>query len=321
MIIQKLFTEKYRPKSIDAMILLPRIKDAIFKNDQFVLTGNLLLTGTYGTGKTSLANILTSTLPTLKINASYDSSVDDLREEVTDFCRQSAGSVFDQNWDPSNKWKIVFFDEFDGISSKYQEALRGFIEEHSDRVRFVATCNNINAISPAIQSRFTVLHFDPKDQTETEWLKSEYLERAQLIAKKAGLNIDDNELESIINRSFPDLRTVFNRLQELTISGSEINNTGKSYDQLFDLFKSVQDTEKTYAWIIQNFGDKVEPALKMLGRPLAQWIFTNKPELSSRVALILPKVVHYNSLLEKAADPVVLLAALIFEIQDILNKK
>lgn len=321
MIIQKLFTEKFRPASVEAMILLPRIKEKLFKDDQLVLSNNLLLTGTQGTGKTSLANLLASQFPTLKINASYNNSIDDLREEVTDFCRQSAGSIFDQNWDPSNKWKIVYFDEFDGISNKYQDALRGFIEEHSDRVRFIATCNKISNISPAIQSRFKVIQFDPINMEESDFLKKEYLERCQIICNKVGLKVADNWLINTINQSFPDLRSVFNTLQEASINGIENTSQISQSTKLFDLFKSAPDTEKTYNFVMENYGDKIEPALKQLGRPFAQWIFANKPESIGKIPTILPKVVWYSSILPNAMDPLVLLTSLIYEIQEILNKK
>ena len=95
MIIEKLFWEKYRPKSIGAMILLPRIEKQVTKDDEFVITGNLLFTGSSsGTGKSSLANLIAGK-HALKINASYNSSVEDLKENVMDFCRQVGDGIFD----------------------------------------------------------------------------------------------------------------------------------------------------------------------------------------------------------------------------------
>ena len=167
MIVNKLFWKKYRPKNIEGMILLPRIKkEVINDNGEIIIDNNLLFVSGPGLGKSSLAELI---IPkrALVINASYNSSVENLKEEVTDYCRMVGNNIFDDNYNPNEKqWKFVYLNEFDGVSQKYQEALKGFIEENVERVRFIATCNNINKLSPEIRSRFTEINFEPQNSEE-----------------------------------------------------------------------------------------------------------------------------------------------------------
>ena len=321
MIIKKLYTEKYRPKHIDAMILLPRIQKELLNADgEIELSGNLLLVSSAsGTGKTSLANVLVPD-GALKVNASYNSSVEDLKDTVIDFCRTA--DIFGSS--TINGYKIVYLDEFDGTSAKYQEALRGFIEEYSDRIRFIATANTLAKISPAMLSRFTVIKFDPENQEEIDFLKDAYLERAELIKEKNNLIVTEDQLKYIINNSFPDLRSVFNVLQNIEKTGSYakgINLQKNVNTDLYGIIFGHIKEEKTYAWVIENFGDKVENLLKICGRPLASYIFDSKSEYTSKVPRIM-KVVneHLNQLLT-TPDPVVLALSCVYSIQEIINNK
>ena len=157
--IQDLLTEKLRPKEIRHMILPQRIR-VIFEDKG--LNQNVLLAGSPGCGKTTLAKILASGLPHMFINVSDESSVDTIRNKINDFC--SNISVLDGK---SSK-KVVILDEFDGASDQFYKALRGTIEKFAGNTRFVATCNYINKVPDAIQSRFEVINFDPVNSEEEE---------------------------------------------------------------------------------------------------------------------------------------------------------
>jgi len=318
MIIKKLYTERYRPKSIDAMILLPRIqKELINEDGEVQLSGNYLLSSSPGTGKTSLADVLVPE-GALKVNASYNSSVEDLKEEVIDYCKTA--DIFGST--TLDGYKIVYLDEFDGVSAKYQEALRGFIEDFSDRVRFIATCNNLSKISPAMLSRFTVLKFDPENQEETDYLKDNYFERCVLVREKNKLNITDEQLRSIINITFPDFRSVMNTLQSIEKTGgyNKMSNSNINVDLYNIIFQAIKE-DKTYYWVIENFGDKVENLLKMCGRPLATYIFEFKPDMMNRVPRIMKIVNESLNELTNTPDPVVLALSCIYSIQEVINTK
>lgn len=318
MIIKKLYWMKYRPKNIDGMILLPRIqKELLNENGEVVLSGNYLFTSSPGTGKTSLASVIVPK-GALTVNASYNSSIDDLRSDVIDYCR-TADIFGDSTLDG---YKIVYLDEFDGTSGKYQDALRGFIEEYSDRVRFIATCNNISKISPAMLSRFNVIDFDPKTQDEVDYLKEHYIERCELIREKNQLNVTDEQLKSIVNITFPDLRSVMNTLQNIEKIGSYNKHASQSINvDLYNIVFSEVKEDKTFAWVMENFGDKVENLLKMCGRPLASYIFEHKPEKMGKVPRIMKAVNEHLNELSTTPDPLVLAISCIYTIQEIINTK
>lgn len=134
-LINKIWWSKYRPKNIDGMILLPRIKNQLFSDDKLSLDNNYLFVGPPGVGKSSLAKVIVPK-GALYVNASYNSSIDDLKEEVAEYCKTA--DIFGDS--TIDGYKIVYLDEFDGVSQKYQEGLRAFIEEHESHVRFIATC-------------------------------------------------------------------------------------------------------------------------------------------------------------------------------------
>lgn len=317
-VLKKLYRNKYRPKNIEGTILLPRIANEIInENGEFILANHYLFSGTPGIGKTTLAKVIVPE-GALIVNASYNSSIEDLKEQVIDYCRTS--DIFNDS--TIDGYKIVFLDEFDGVSQKYQEALRAFMEEYDDRVRFIATCNNLSKISPAMQSRFTVFKFDPENEEEINYLKEQYLERALLIKEKNNIQIDDEQIKSVININFPDLRSVFNTLQRAAISGGYTKDMNTSINvDLYNIIFEKPDPEKTYAWVMNNFGDNVENLLKMCARPLSTYIFEHKKTSMNKVPMIMKIVAGYTTNLSTCVDPVILALSCIYEIQEIINNK
>ena len=162
-----LLWEKWRPKKIDDIILLPRIKSHF---EDGVKT-NYIFHGHYGTGKTTLARILIGKYSKdkafLELNSSLFTSIDVLRNEVEKFCKTQPMLETD---DPI---KYVFLDEFERVSSQYQDAMKAFIETYHKNVRFILTTNHINKISDGIKSRFTCIDFDYQDSSEEKFLKQE----------------------------------------------------------------------------------------------------------------------------------------------------
>ena len=147
--VQELLTEKLRPKKIEHMILPQRIRNVFSQG----LQQNVLLAGSPGCGKSSMAKILMKDHPHLFINVSDESSVDTVRSKITDFC--STVSIMDGK----NAIKIVVLDEFDGASDQFYKALRGTIEKFAKGTRFIATCNYLNKLPDPIKSRFEIFDF------------------------------------------------------------------------------------------------------------------------------------------------------------------
>ena len=148
-----LWVEKYRPQKIDDCILPDSIKGT-FK--EFIENGdmpNLLLSGTAGTGKTTVAKALCNELgyTTLVVNGSLDRNIDTLRNEIASF----ASTV---SFDGGKK--CIILDEADYLNPQsFQPALRGFIEQFSKNVRFILTCNYKDKIIEPIHSRTTFINF------------------------------------------------------------------------------------------------------------------------------------------------------------------
>ena len=188
--INSLLTEKLRPKKLEHMILPQRIKDA-FKNG---LQQNVLLTGSPGSGKTSLAKILSENSPRLFINVSDESSVETVREKITGFC--STISIMNEE----NATKVVVLDEFDGASDQFYKALRGTIEKFAKNTRFVATCNWINKVPDPIKSSFEIFLFDPVNKEEEAELKKQWEDRVILILDKMSISIEEKALHSFVKK-------------------------------------------------------------------------------------------------------------------------
>ena len=201
--IQELLTEKLRPKELKHMILPARIKNSFEEG----LQQNVLLAGSPGSGKTSMAKVLIKSHPHIFINVSDESSVETIRTKITDFC--STVSILDGE----NKIKIVVLDEFDGASDQFYKALRGTIEKYAKTTRFIATCNYLNKIPEAIRSRFQVYDFDPLDKVEEQEIKNQWAERISKILNLMGINHDSSNLESFTKKYFPDMRSALNTIQ------------------------------------------------------------------------------------------------------------
>ena len=155
-----LLTEKYRPKALEDLITPKRVGEKLSKG----VYQHLLLHGSPGTGKTSAAKVLVKHFkhPYLYINASTDTSVDIVRNRITDFCANR--SIMDE----PGKMKVIILDEIDGVSDQFFKALRATMDQFATNARFVATCNYINKVPDPIQSRFEMIDFDFSKEEETE---------------------------------------------------------------------------------------------------------------------------------------------------------
>ena len=193
-----LYVEKYRPQTIDDTILPKDLKET-FK--EFVKNGeipNLLLCGSAGVGKTTVAKALCNELNAdfIVINGSDEGRlIDTLRTKIKNF----ASSV-----SLSGGAKVVILDEADYISAdSVQPALRNFIEEFSSNCRFIFTCNYKNSITPSQK---------PK-------LAQQMLLRCKNICEIENIQADERVLAELIMKFFPDFRRCLNEIQRYGVSG------------------------------------------------------------------------------------------------------
>lgn len=207
-----LWTEKYRPSLVADVVLPKNMKDTF---QSIVDSGdlpNMLLTGTGGVGKTTIARALCRQLDMdmLFINGSEESGIDVLRSKI----RQFAGSV-----SLNGGIKCVIIDECDYLNaSSTQPALRGFMEEFSDNCRFILTCNYKNRVIPAIHSRCSVHEFAIKSSDLPE-LAAQVFQRLSTILTQEGVEFDPPALAELIKTYHPDWRRVINECQRYSVSG------------------------------------------------------------------------------------------------------
>ena len=210
---QFLWVERYRPNTIDDCILPDAVKKQ-FK--QFIRKGevpNLMLAGSAGTGKTTIARALCNELGCdyIIINGSDEGrQIDTLRTKI----RQFASAVSFEG-----KTKVVILDEADYMNrDSVQPALRGFIEQFAENCRFIFTCNYANRLIDPLHSRTTVIDFKlaPSDRPT---LASKFLKRMEYILNNEAVEYNQRVLAELLNKHFPDYRRVINELQRYSVGG------------------------------------------------------------------------------------------------------
>ena len=213
--MKKLWTEAYRPRTIDDYVF----RDAAQRQQvqSWIDAGaipHLLFSGAPGVGKTTLAKILIHELgiddyDLLEINASRENSVDTIRDKITGFVQTM----------PFGQFKVVLLDEADYISPNGQAALRGVMETYHASARFILTCNYPNRVIPALHSRCQGFHIDRVDPTE-------FTARVATVLVTEEVTFDLDVLDTYVKATYPDLRKCLNMCQMNSISGTLITPNG-----------------------------------------------------------------------------------------------
>jgi replication factor C small subunit len=239
--MKELWVEKYRPNKVDGYVfrdvgqkkqILSWIKDGSIPH--------LLLSGSPGIGKTTLAKLLLHELEIpeydiLEMNASRERGIGEVRDRITNFISMM----------PFGPFKVVLLDEADYLTPDAQAAMRGVMEEYSSTSRFILTCNHPNKIIPAIHSRCQQMHFASIDQTE-------FTARVATILVEESVEFDLDVLDTYVKLTYPDLRKCINMLQQ-NVSENQlfVPNKGDAGEsdykvEMVELFKSgrIQDARK-----------------------------------------------------------------------------
>ena len=240
-----IWNEKYRPTSLDTYIGNEHLKSKV---SIFIETNDpphLLFYGRAGTGKTTLSKIITKSIDCeyLYINASDENSVDTVRDKVKGF----ASTLGFQSL------KVIILDECDYITPNAQAALRNLMETFSRHCRFILTCNYVERIIDPIQSRCQSFQIVPPSKKEVAVHLSEILTN-----ENVKFEVDD--IATIINGAYPDIRKVINTSQRQVVDGilrmdarEVILNDYKL--QILEVLKSSKSKKETFSEIRQILAD------------------------------------------------------------------
>jgi DNA polymerase III delta prime subunit len=244
-----LWVEKYRPRKINECILPSELR-SYFSN--IVAKGeiqNMLLCGTAGTGKTTVARALCEELNAdyIVINGSEESGIDVLRTKI----KQFASTV-----SFTGNTKVVILDEADYLNpNSTQPALRGFIEEFSNNCRFIFTCNYKNRIIQPLHSRCAVVEFKLPNE-EKQKVAAQFFNRVNGILIHEEIQFDKKVVAKVIEKHFPDFRRTLNELQRYAQSGSidEGILTNISEANVNELVTSLRekDWKRMRMWVVNN---------------------------------------------------------------------
>ena len=299
-----LWVEKYRPQTIEECILPQETKD-VFQN--FVNGGeipNLLLCGTAGIGKTTVAKALCHELGVdyYVINGSDEGR---FLDTVRNHAKQFASTV---SLTSTAKHKVIIIDEADNTTHDVQLLLRASIEEFAGNCRFIFTCNYKNKIIAPLHSRCSVIDFGIKGKAKVQ-LAGEFFNRVRTILESEGIAYDPKVAAEVIQRHFPDFRRVLNELQRYSSSGTI--DTGilaaLSEVRLGELVKALKNKEFSVVrkWIVSNLDNDPNVILRTVYDSLYDCLV---PQSIPQAVLIIGKYQYQSAFV--ADQEINLLAAL-----------
>jgi replication factor C small subunit len=211
---EEVWIEKYRPQQLSDVAghedIMERLQSYVDRND----LSHFLFSGPAGTGKTTSAMAIAKELygddweeNFLELNASDQRGIDVVRDRVKSFARTSFGGY---------EYRIIFLDEADALTSDAQSALRRTMEQFSNNVRFILSCNYSSQIIDPIQSRCAVFRFSPLSDDAVE-------SQVRRIASAEGIEVTDDGVEALVYIAGGDMRKAINGLQAASVSGAVVD--------------------------------------------------------------------------------------------------
>jgi DNA polymerase III delta prime subunit len=206
-----LWTEKYRPKTVEECILPERLKKPFQEYVNQKNIPNLLLNGGAGVGKTTIAKAMCNEVGCdfMILNGSDENGVDTIRFKIKNYA--SSMSL-------TGGRKVVILDEADYLTPNAQAILRNAIEEFSGNCSFIFTCNYKSKIIDPIHSRCAVIDFNLKNN-EKATMAAQFFKRLQSVLQSEAVEYDDKVIAEVVKKHFPDFRRVLNELQRYSQFG------------------------------------------------------------------------------------------------------
>ena len=277
-----LWVEKYRPSRIEDCILPDAIKETFQEFVKRKEIPNLLLSGTAGVGKTTVAKALCNEIGCdyIIINGSDESGIDVLRNKIKNYA--SSVSLMGGR-------KVVIIDEADYLNpNSTQPALRGAIEEFASNCSFIFTCNFKNRIIDPIHSRCSVIDF--KINGSKPKMAAQFFKRVENILSQEGVTYDKEVVAAVITKHFPDNRRILNELQRYSVAGTIDKGILSSVSdiQLADLLRALKEKDFAAArkWVTNNLDNDPARIFRKLYDSLYESL---KPQSVPQLVLVLAK--------------------------------
>jgi DNA polymerase III delta prime subunit len=301
-----LWVEKYRPHKIEDCILPDSLKKTFQEFVDKKEIPNLLLCGSAGVGKTTVAKALCDEVGCdyLMINGSDESGIDTFRTKIKNY---ASSMSFD------GTRKVIIIDEADYLqANSTQPALRAAIEEFSSNCSFIFTCNYKNRIIEPLHSRCAVIEFKIQNGQKAK-MAAAFFKRVENILQTEKVDYDKQVIAAVITKHFPDNRRILNELQRYSASGNGSIDSGilshVADVQVSDLINSIKnkDFSASRKWVTQNLDNDPNEIYRKIYDNLYEFL---KPDSIPPAVLILSKYQYQSAFV---ADQEINLVACITE--------